>query len=384
MRISGNHRGGKKHAFRGVALAALLLSGCGGGSGGSSPPPVSLPGPTPTPAPTPAPTATPAPTGTIAMPAVTAAANASITPNLYIIVGTRAGVVYRYEKGSFPPTSTFAIASASKLVASLTIQRLVDRGVMRLDDNPQRYLTYWTSNAADQRSRVTLAHLLSFTSGFNTDDTTAGCIADGTTTTALCARALYEAGPTSAPGAAFAYGPAHMQIAASMAEAATGKSWAVLVRDELATPLALTTTFYASPSASNPRISGGGVSSIEDYAKLMAGLLDATLIRDPVAFRQNRTIGLPIINQPDNAVSNGQWHYALGAWRECDDIPFSARCSSQNILSSPGAFGWTPWVDFDRGYWAIIGMQQGFGGSNESVRLEQQIQPLIAAALGVP
>ncbi len=80
------------------------------------------------------------------MPAVTAAANASVTPNLYIIVGTRAGVVYRYEKGSFPPASTFAIASASKVVASATIQRLVDRGVMRLDDAPQRYLSYWTSN----------------------------------------------------------------------------------------------------------------------------------------------------------------------------------------------------------------------------------------------
>lgn len=318
------------------------------------------------------------------MPAVTAAANASFVPNLYIIVGTRAGVVYRYEKGSFPSASTYPIASASKLVASATIQRLVDRGVMRLDDNPQRYLSYWTSSAADQRSRVTLEHLLSFTSGFNTDDLTAGCIADAMTTTALCARALYDAGLSTAPGAAFAYGPAHMQIAAAMAEAATGKSWAALVRDELATPFALTTTFYASPSASNPRISGGAVSSIEDYAKLMAALLDGRLVRDPVAFRQDRTIGLAIVNQPDDAVSNGQWHYALGAWRECDDIPFSARCSSQNILSSPGAFGWTPWVDYDRGYWAIIGMQQGFGGSTESIRLEQQIQPLIAAALGLP
>ena len=103
------------------------------------------------------------------MPAVTAAANASFVPNLYIIVGTRAGVVYRYEKGRFPSASTYPIASASKLVASATIQRLVDRGVMRLDDNPQRYLSYWTSSAADQRSRVTLEHLLSFTSGFNTD-----------------------------------------------------------------------------------------------------------------------------------------------------------------------------------------------------------------------
>ena len=39
------------------------------------------------------------------MPAVVAAANAAPITNLYIIVGTRNGVVFRFEKGSFAPTA---------------------------------------------------------------------------------------------------------------------------------------------------------------------------------------------------------------------------------------------------------------------------------------
>lgn len=386
MRITSNHRGGNKRAFHGVALAALLLTGCGGGSGGSSPPPVSLPSPTPTPAPTPTPTPTPtpAPTGTIAMPAVTAAANAAPVADLYIIVGTRAGVVYRYQKGSFAPTTSVPIASASKLLTSVVIQRLVERGVMRLDDHPQRWLPYWTGSAADPRSTVTLAQLLSFTSGFDSDSLGGGCISTAATTVQACARAMYESGPNSTPGNNFAYGGASFQIVAAMAEAATGKGVNQIVNDELVAPFGLTGTAFLSPSATNPRMAGGGFSTIEDYAKVMTALLDGRLATNRAAFIEDRVGSKTVLYEPEAAGATGDWHYALGVWRECDDTPYSVACGSQQVVSSPGAFGWTPWIEYDRGYWAIIGMQIGFSGSVTSVRLEQQIQPLIHSALGVP
>ncbi len=317
--------------------------------------------------------------------AVTAAANAASIGDLYIIVGTRAGVVYRYQKGSFAPTTSVPVASASKLLTSVVIQRLVERGTMRLDDRPQRFLPWWTSSAADPRSTVTLAQLLSFTSGFDSDALGGGCIATATTTVQACARAMYDSGPNSVPGSSFAYGGASFQIAAAMAEAATSKTMVQIVNDELVVPFGLTGTAFPSPSTSNPRMAGGGFSTIEDYAKVMAALLDGRLASNRAAFIEDRVGSRTVLYEPEAAGVTGDWHYALGVWRECDDTPFSVACGSQQIVSSPGAFGWTPWIDYDRGYWAIIGMQGTFGlGSVQGVRLEQQIQPLIHTALGVP
>ena len=46
------------------------------------------------------------------------------------------------------------------------------------------------------------------------------------------------------------------------------------------------------------------------------------------------------------------FHYGLSAWLECP--PPAANCG---VLSSPGAFGFTPWVDREGGYYAIIAME---------------------------
>lgn len=318
------------------------------------------------------------------MPAVAAAANAAPVANLYIIVGTRAGVVYRYQKGNFSPSASVPIASASKLLTSLIVQQLVADGTMRLDDNPQRYFSYWTSSPTDPRSSVTLAQLLSMTSGFNSDTSGGNCTSNAGTTVQACARAIYDSGLNSAPGSSFSYGGTAFQIAAAMAEAASGKTISQIVNDKLVQPFGLTGTGFYSPSIANPLMAGGGSSSIEDYTKVMAAMLDGRLAPNRAEFIRDRSAGLRVLYDPTAADTSSEWHYALGAWRECDDIPFSANCAGQQVVSSPGAFGWTPWIDYDRGYWAIIGIQAGFGGDAASVRLEQQIQPLIHTALGVP
>lgn len=371
--------------WRGSAIAAVtmlsaLLASCGGESAGSTAPPVSLPSPSPAPAPTPAPPST---GDAVPMPAVAAAAEAAPVANLYIIVGTRAGVVYRYQKGSFSPTAGVPIASASKLLTSLVIQQLVADGTLRLDDHPQRYLSYWTNSPTDPRSRVTLDQLLSMTSGFNSDTSGGGCISTAATTVQACARAIYDSGLNSAPGSSFSYGGTAFQIAAAMAEAATGKTINQIVNEELVTPFGLSGTGFYSPSLTNPMMAGGGFSTVEDYAKVMAAMLDGRLAANRAEFIRDRSAGLTVLYDP-TANATTEWHYALGAWRECDQKPFSAGCTAQQLVSSPGAFGWTPWIDYDRGYWAIIGIQAGFGGDVASVRLEQQIQPLIHSALGMP
>jgi serine-type D-Ala-D-Ala carboxypeptidase/endopeptidase len=67
--------------------------------------------------------------------------------------------------------------------------------------------------------------------------------------------------------------------------------------------------------------------------------------------------------------------YGLSAWLECANP--AEGCQK---MSSPGAFGFTPWIDRERGYYAILGMEyesaQGFG-----FRTEQKLQPVIEQAL---
>lgn len=57
------------------------------------------------------------------------------------------------------------------------------------------------------------------------------------------------------------------------------------------------------------------------------------------------------------------------------------------VISSAGAFGFTPRFDFGCRYWAIIVLKEplnrGFDPAQRSIALEQELQPLIAEALGI-
>lgn len=369
-------------ALRGPALLgvfALTLAACSGG--GSSPAPTPSPTPAPTPAPSPSPTPTPAPSTA----AIQAAIDASPVADIYFAIGTRDGVVYTYQKGKVGPTSALPIASATKMLSGVTILRLVEAGRMRLDDHPQKYLSYWTSDPADPRSQVTLQQLLSFTSGFNYSEIDRQCISDGSTTIAACAQQFYTRGLDTPPGSAFYYGPAHLQIAGAMAEAATGKPFPQIFREQVADVAGMTSaTGYVTPSTTNPRLSGGAVATPEDYMRFLAAMLGGRLLTDIASYTTDRTAGVTVLNTPDVTVTDGEWHYGLAAWHECDATPFTPACGAARLISSPGAFGWTPWIDFDRGYWALVAMNDGVGGSQRGVALEQQLQPLINTWLGKP
>lgn len=279
------------------ALFAFAIAGCGGGSAPA--------GPTPIPG-VPDPWA-----------AVKAAVNASPIANMQLVVGDASGVVFTYEKGSFAGDRRALIASASKLIAGVTIMRLVEAGAMSLDDRPQDYIPWWTSDPSDARSRVTLAHLLSFTAEFNYPAALSPCLTDGSITLEACAREFFDRGVLSVPGAEFYYGPGYLEIAGYMAERATGVSYSQLVQREIANPLSLTDTAVILPSSTNPRVAGGGVSTANEYAQILRALLAGELLNDFAAFAADRTSNVIFHNRP-GASSLGDWHYASGAWRECD------------------------------------------------------------------
>ena len=281
---------------------------------------------------------------------------------LVVLIGDQSGVRFTHEKGA-TSDQVFPIASASKLLTAILTLKLVEEGAVSLADHPQQHLDWWTDDPSDPRSRVTLAQLLSFTSGFSGGpglgaDEGIPCVEDGETTLDACARAIYTDNFTFEPGSNYFYGPAHMQIAAAMITAATGERWNALFRRLIYRPLELSVTSYPTPSLTNPRAGGGAVSNADDYGRILSALSAGTLLSAESVSELTRdhtpAESVTLTSVPDTSTQAGQWHYALGCWRECSDTPYSASCDEPGIISSPGAFGFYPWLDQETGYWGVI------------------------------
>ncbi|MEM1391447.1 MAG: serine hydrolase domain-containing protein [Pseudomonadota bacterium] len=347
--------------------------GLGACSGGSSPPA------------TPAVAAPLAPqTPNLDFSDVQAAVDASSIEDMAIMVGDQTGVLFRYEKGTFTTDQAVSIASASKMAFGLLIWDMVDSGDLSRDDTPQNYIDFWTDIAGDGRSEITLEQLMGFTSGFNNPPDDAGCIGLGTISLSDCVEDIYNDGLDTLAGEVFYYGPEHMQIAALMAVEATGMTSADLLQERLVGPFGLSAaTRYPAAQGDNPRYSGAMISTAEDYALWLTAILDGRLISDTPGYLEDRTANVTFGFRPAG-LDTLDWHYGFGFWKECDDLSYTAACDSNPTISSPGAFGFTPWIDFNSGYWGIIAMEEarinGRSAASVSVELEQELQPLIEVA----
>lgn len=356
------------------SFAWLTLVGCSGGGSGSG---TTVPN---APAPVPPPPTTSQPDFS----AVTAEADASSANDLAILIGDETGILFSYEKGDYEIDDQVAIASASKMIFGLLIWDLIETGDLSRSDTPDTYIDFWTDVAGDARSDVTLDQLLGFVSGFNEPPANPGCISDGAIALEDCVETIYRDGLDTLPGDAFYYGPEHMQVAGLMASAATGQTIADLVEARLSQPLGLAQTSYPATSGDNPRFSGQMRSSAADVGLLLTAVLAGDLVSDRTGYLEDRTVSVTFGSRP-GGLDALDWHYGFGFWKECDDLSYTTACDADPIISSPGAFGFTPWIDFAQGYWGIVAIEEvAIGGrpaSQVSVELQQRLQPIIEAEL---
>lgn len=315
-------------------------------------------------------------------------------PNGYFIVGnaTDPDYLFAYEKGSFGIDRVTPLASASKWFAGALGMRMAQAGIVTLEDPMRPPLAFWTTTGT--KKDVKLKHTLSMTSGFNASPLVGGCQLLPAMTLNNCAKSIHHLRydslrPGNAPGAQYSYGPHGIQVAAAYLDAkdtsiqpgtspARERNFHELFAQHVTTPLGMTSTTWYDPSGSaptNPWVAGGAFSTPRDYAKLLRAFLGGTFITDMTTFTQQRTAGLPRVFVPAGAVN---WEYALGSFVECDT---PAACASAKINSSPGAYGWTGWIDRDTGYYALVATQIASGGDRKGVELEQVMQDLIEDAI---
>jgi serine-type D-Ala-D-Ala carboxypeptidase/endopeptidase len=291
--------------------------------------------------------------------------------------------VFEKMYGDFSPDRRVAIASASKLVSGVTLFRLIDQGYLSLDSTTGETLG-WTGDHAG----ITLRQLLSFTSGLPPENR---CTYQVQVSLADCVELIRESTLLAEPGTRFDYGSAHLAVAGRMAEAATGLPWSTIFADQILAPLGLPgdIQYYSNPlrpvDSANPLLAGGLRISMNEYERVLhlvfdKGVWSGTPLLGSAIFDTQAMTPYPdavIGRSPARNAPNTR--YGLTAWLECTTP--ATGCST---LSSPGVFGFTPWLDRAAAYYAILGMEvirNPSATDNFAVALEQQLQPLITQAL---
>jgi len=361
--------GGRSLAL--LALYSTLVVGCGGGgssgNGSDEPPPPST-----------------APFAEVDRIAQATFVQQAIPGMAVVVYDRNDRKVFEKMYGDFAPDRRVAVASASKMVAGLALFRLVDQGYLSLDSTTAQVLG-WTG----PKGAVTLRHLLSFTSGLEPD---AACTSQAGITLAECVEQIAASTPRAAPGTRFDYGSTHLHVAARMAEVVTGSTWNVIFAQQVLRPLGLpdSVQFYSFPrqaiGTTNPLVAGGMRATMNEYGRMLAvvfhrGTTQGQYFANPALFDAQAREPYPNVvvgTSPMSALAY-DFRYGLTAWLECTTP--AAGCTS---ISSPGAFGWTPWVDRDGGYYAMVAMEVADardGVVNFSVRLAQDLKPAIRRAL---
>ncbi len=284
-----------------------------------------------------------------------------------------------HSVGASLPDTIYESASSSKWVAAMTILRLVDSGVLALSDQPQDHISFWTTAPESPLSQISLEHLLSFTSGLEKN---ALCTNLPGQVFADCVETIYDRNLATpvAPSTGFYYQTSHLQVAGLMAVNASAKSsWTDVFSDfKTSTGLFPSGTFDL-PSATNPRLAGGMHWRGDEYLDFLDAfyndqILSASLKAMVVA---DHTEGVAIKQSPALDGVNEDWHYAFGFWLECAASTYN--CTGINRISSPGAFGAYPFIDYQKQYFGILARQGALGSFPEGKKLFDTVSAEVEA-----
>ena len=249
----------------------------------------------------------------------TIASNALCTalPNFYWEIGDKNGVLLSGKVGALYDASTkMDIASASKLVFGAYVVEKFDTNFGALDGNAMRMLSGYVS--------------FEYTSCV-TSTTVSDCFSQGD-------NAIF----TAADVGMFDYGGGHFQKYAI--DLGLGDD----DNDALATEMKTMVGTDLAFTYSSPQLAAGINTSASDYGAFLRKILSGTLaIHD--ALGVNAVCTLPsscptAVYSPAPAA----WHYSYAHWVEDDPT------TGDGAFSSPGAFGFYPWIDATKTYYGIL------------------------------
>jgi len=292
---------------------------------------------------------------------------------------------YTFNRGSSTLQTSYESKSASKLVSAVILLRLVEQGYLALPDQPQQYIDGWPIGGSDPLSGITLAHLLSFTSGLTEDP---ACLNAANSDFEECVLSVADAnaGNGNVPGQAFFYASGHLQVAGLMAVKARGVAgWQAIFTEFRSQTGLFPASPYDAPSLSNPNLAGGMHFTGEDYMAFLKALKGGLLL-NAASMNQllmDRTASIPMVYSPIlSGIGGGaglgeDWHYGFGLWHECRSATFN--CTAGARVSSPGALGSYPFWDRTRGYSGVVVRAGAFGTLTTGIAIERAVRATVEA-----
>ena len=141
-----------------------------------------------------------------------------------------------------------------------------------------------------------------------------------------------------------------------------------MVADELASNISFLYT--------EPLMAGGVYTSSDDYAIVLRNILSGTL------FMRDALGTSPVCTKPSAPGCNATfspipeaWHYSIAHWVEDDPST-----NGDGAFSSPGAFGFYPWIEAGKNYYGIISRQAASGNGEQEGYASAQCGRLIRHA----
>lgn len=257
-------------------------------------------------------------------------------------------IVHESFYGEYDPSTVIPIASASKWLSAATVMTLVDEGEIELEKPISAYIPAF---GAGDKAQITTRHLLSHTSGMNSSHVLPGAFL---VTPRGCAGLIAKENLVSKPGEHFAYGGWSMQVAAGIAEIKTGQSWQKLFAERITKPLGMDDTSFGKEGGlnRNPMAAGGAFSNLRDYGKFMRMLSAGGKTESGRQLLSEEAIEAILSQQTGGAAPKNGFDKLMASFREDHDL-YGLGCWIDRVdedgrvlaASSPGAFGFTPWID---------------------------------------
>jgi CubicO group peptidase (beta-lactamase class C family) len=328
-----------------------------------------------------------------------------VVPGISLLLAHRGEVIFKEAFGDLALDQKVQMASSSKPVTATLLMILVDQGKLALDDPLERYLPEFqgiTLRGQPPRRPPAVRHVLANMSGLPGDllvesilrrlrdqaGQTGGAAAGQANVEALkqargqffsrrnrslaeSVRVLAEGGLATESGAEFHYCTMGFNVAARVAEVAAKRPFEELVRTELLDPLGMKDTRYVAfglpglrpvptlPDGESRFIMAGGgmTSTLDDFAAFYQMHLNGGTYRGRRILSERSATAMRTRQGKLDLLMAGPYgnDYGLAFFLDRLDDRRQGR-----VVSHPGYFGTTPWLDRDRDLVGVLFVQSNF------------------------
>jgi CubicO group peptidase (beta-lactamase class C family) len=273
-------------------------------------------------------------------------------PDMVLMVASKDTVVYQKANKTFTPKTQALIGASSQWLTVALVLQQVDEGKISLDDKVSKYLPVFASY---MKSYLTIRHCLSSFTGIQSEQPKVLRLFEKKKFASLEEEVndIVKKHIQANPGEEFHYSSFGIDIAARVLEVAGRKKFDMLAQQKLFRPLGMRQTTFSTLDASAVDPSNGARSSASDYMRFLTMLLNNGMYKGQRILSENAVKEMrqiqataDIIKAAPNEVKG--FDYALGAWAPEHNNKEAA------VLTSPSFGGTTPFVDFCRGYAALV------------------------------